>query len=397
MTKSAAERIRANLSGAKASPPLKLAKPAEAEQIAAGKIPVPLALAEEVEAEAQQAEAQDVGSKTREAVRALMEQVRQDQFGDFLFVAQGSARREVLSLESVAGTDYIVNTIRIASGKFPPKSQIENLKSLFRIEGRQNTARITTHVRIARNDGAQVIDLGDAEGRCVRIENGGWQIEANEQIAFLRGRGYGALPAPIRPRSPQVAFRLLFDWLLSLGIPRSRAALVLVTLVAWLRTGGTYPVLQLYGTPGSGKSTAARLILLLIDPTESAALPNVGADVEHIAAAAQHRHIISFDNVSRLSGAQQDVLCTCATGGEIVVRRLYTNGDTAILPIHRPCLITSVQPVITRGDLMSRAIPVEFQQRAERKSDTRILDEFLEVRPGLLGALCELAAAGGGE
>jgi hypothetical protein len=55
--------------------------------------------------------------------------------------------------------------------------------------------------------------------------------------------------------------------------------------------------------------------------------------------------------------------------------------------------MTAVQPVITRPDLLSRAIPIEFGQRETRKREDEIMSEFMAQRPALLGALCDLLAA----
>jgi hypothetical protein len=55
--------------------------------------------------------------------------------------------------------------------------------------------------------------------------------------------------------------------------------------------------------------------------------------------------------------------------------------------------MTAVQPVITRPDLLSRALPIEFGQRETRKGEDEIMAEFMELRPVLFGALCDLLAA----
>lgn len=349
----------------------------------------------DVEAEAKAGSDQDRENNALAAMARLQSEVALDQYGEFNCLAMVGSRREVVNIDSAAGGDYIFGVFSAITGKYPPKSQIDNIRAILRNDARNRSARMTVHQRIAALDGARIIDLGDAAGNCVVIRNGAWDIVPNEAVALIRGRGYGALPIPVQPSDAQQAVFRLAKWLAKLGVPTSRVTLVLVTLVAWLRTGNAYPLLLLYGAAGSGKSMAARLITLLIDPTDSMTMPNISMDTEHIAAAAQHRHLLTFDNVSKLSAAIEDTLCTCATGGEIIDRKLYSNGDIAVLPIHRPVLMTAVQPVITRTDLMSRAIPIEITAPATRLGEDEILSKFLEQRPKLLGALCELLAAAG--
>ncbi len=324
----------------------------------------------------------------------LENECSENQYGVFTVNAKVGKRLECIEIESEAGADYIRHVMRDASGKMPPKSEIDNIRASMRIASRQTGKRITVHQRIAKHEGARVVDLGDADGNCIFISTDGWHVAQNATAAFQRGRGYGALPIPTKPVSKRAAFRMLFDWLVSLGIAKSRAGLVVVVLITWLRTGNAYPLLLLFGPGGSGKTTAARLIVLLVDPTESMKLPNIQTGNDHIGAAAQHRHVLSFDNESKLSAEEQDRFCTCATGGEIFAKKLYTNSDVAIMPIHRPVVITALQPVVTRPDLMTRTVPVEFAQREGRKGEDEILAEFEQMRPALLGALCELLVAG---
>jgi hypothetical protein len=363
------------------------------------KIVLPADIATEVQKQTKHENEQSHADKAKAAQAALANLKSGcaiNQFGTFVVKAQFGKRIDAVGIESEAGEDYIRQVMQSAVKKMPPKAEIGNIQAEMRIDARRANRRLMMFQRIATHDGTRYIDLGDADGSCIRVGATGWEIAHNTEIAFTRGRGYGQLPMPIQATSARHAFKLVLDWLISLGILKSRAALVTAALVAWLRTGNAYPLLLFYGSPGAGKTVAAKLVMMLIDPTDSMKLPNVQTDSEHIAAAAQHRWVLTFDNESKLSAAEQDLFCTCSTGGEIVTRAMYTNGDIATLPIHRPVLITAVQPVVTRPDLMSRTIPIEFAPREIRKGEDEILDEFMKMRPALLGALCELLVAGEG-
>jgi hypothetical protein len=345
------------------------------------------------------AEVEDENAKAaRAGAHAALDRLKSEcavsQYGDFFCRGQIGRRIEAINIESEIGADYIRAVMKAATGKMPPKSEIDNIRAFMRMDARAANRRASICQRIASHGGARFIDLGNSVGSCVRIGADDWEVVPNTAVPFVRGRGYGELPLPVPTATPRQAFKLVFDWLVSLGIKKSRAALVVVALVAWMRTGNAFPLLLLYGPPGAGKTAAALLIMLLIDPTDSLKLPNIQPDTEHIAAAAQHRHVLTFDNESKLSASEQDMFCTCSTGGEVVGRRLYSNGDIVTLPIHRPVLITAVQPVVTRPDLMSRTIPVEFAPLETRRSEADILAEFLQMRPALLGALCDLLVVG---
>ncbi len=336
--------------------------------------------------------AEQAKTATNNAISALA--VYENQFSEFVLHVSMGGRMEVIQLDSSLASDFLSKLVRENTNKLPTKQGLEELRTVLRILAREKRARIITAYRVAKHRSGYALDLGD---KCVLITSQDCTIEINASIPFVRGRGYGTLPDPIFPGTARAALEILLKWAINeLGIPKRCAPLFVVALVECLRVGTAYVVLSFYGPPGSGKSVAARLTTLLIDPTESGALPNIKMDADSIAAAAQHRHVLTFDNLSRLSAADQDLFCTCSTGGEIMVRKLYSNGDTAILPIHRPVVITSVQPVVTRPDLLSRTLPIEFSPRTggSRKSEADLIEKFMEQRPTLLGALCVLLSAG---
>ena len=295
-------------------------KPGEAN----GTIAVPDDVRAEVETQAKEQTERTDAQKMQRAMESLKAGAFEDQFGEFNIRVTIGKRYEVVNIESGAGKDAIRQVVQSETGKLPPKTHIENIQALIRMATRGASKKGLVYQRIASMNGIFLLDLGDQEGRCVRVESGQWDLVQDGNVAFLRGRGYGALPIPVRSDNPKHAFKIIFEWLILLGVIKTKAALVLVALVTWLRAGNTYPILLLYGPPGSGKTVAARLILLLIDPTDALAFPNIRMDSDDIAAAAQHRHILSFDNLSKLSAANQDTLCTCATGGEIHARKLYS-------------------------------------------------------------------------
>lgn len=353
---------------------------------------VPRDVAADAERIARNNQSDNHASKVATALKNLEARVARDQYDNFVLLPEPGRHPGLVLLEAQEGHDAIFQQLQEETRRAPPKNAVDTVIVQLRNAARTGGRKIHTHTRIAQADGRRILDLNDGQGRCAVVSGGRWHIESPAGVFFNRARGAGRLPEPVSTGDPRQAFSVLRAWLLGLGVPRDRAGLVIVTLVAWLRTGATFPVLLLYGVAGSGKSTAAKLILSLIDPTESLALPNVKPKPEDVAAAAQHRHILAFDNISKLTGDTQDLFCTCATGGEILARRLYSNGDVAILPIHRPLLVTAVQPVITRPDLMSRTILVEFAQRTTRQTDREIIDDYLALHPALLGALLDLLA-----
>jgi hypothetical protein len=74
---------------------------------------------------------------------------------------------------------------------------------------------------------------------------------------------------------------------------------------------------------------------------------------------------------------------------------LYTDDDEVLFDAQRPLLLTGIEEVATRGDLLDRALILFLPRigRRERRPEDELWEEFYEARPRLLGALLEAAAA----
>jgi DNA polymerase-1 len=70
---------------------------------------------------------------------------------------------------------------------------------------------------------------------------------------------------------------------------------------------------------------------------------------------------------------------------------LYTDGKLFLVDVQRPCILTGIEDLATRGDLLDRTIPLSL---AKITDDTRIAEKYLwpafeKVRPRILGALLD--------
>src|SRR5262249_33707086 len=105
------------------------------------------------------------------------------------------------------------------------------------------------------------LDLGDADWRAVRVTAAGWTVVTEPPVRFVRKRGMRPLPVPVSGGSIRELRKFVNigsrrDWRLIVG-----------WLVQALRPQGPYILLALHGEQGSAKSTAARLLRALLDPT----------------------------------------------------------------------------------------------------------------------------------
>lgn len=246
-----------------------------------------------------------------------------------------------------------------------------------------------TAVRVAEHDGDIFLDLGDPDWRAVQIGPAGWMIPpAHEmRVYFRRPRAMLSLPTPKRGGDLNLLRRFINvrdeDWPLILG-----------WAIAALRNVGPYPVLELDGEQGSAKSTTARLLRLLIDPN-SAPLRVEPRDPRDLAIAANNGWVIALDNLSRISGWLSDALCRLSTGGGFATRELYSDDDEKIFDAQRPVIITGINELADRGDLLDRSLMVSLPRIPDhqRRPEKRMMADFEQARPLILGALLDVVSA----
>jgi hypothetical protein len=173
--------------------------------------------------------------------------------------APGGVAHQISALSPVAGA-----AIPCGAGKTPGGQAVQDAlgvlggKALF--EGEEHPVC----TRLAEHDGAIYLDLADPEWQVVKVTAHGWEVITEAPVKFRRARGMMPLVAPVHGGKLEPLRKLINvsgadDW-----------RLLVAWLVAALRPVGPYPVLVLHREQGSAKSTTARMLCALIDPSTAA-------------------------------------------------------------------------------------------------------------------------------
>ena len=247
----------------------------------------------------------------------------------------------------------------------------------------------TVHVRVAEHEGRIYLDLADQAWRAVDIGPDGWRVVGEPPVRFRRPAGL--LPLPIPQRGGSLGELRSF-----LNLPgEDDLVLVVAWLLATLRHRDPYPLLVISGEQGSAKTVLAKMLRALIDPN-AAPVRTLPREERDLFIAANHGHVLAFDNVSALPAWLSDTLCRLASGGSFAVRRLYTDEDEVLFEAARPVILNGIEDVVTRPDLADRGLFVTLPSisEAQRRPEKDLWRELELARPRLLGALLEAASHG---
>src|SRR5690606_22857722 len=180
----------------------------------------------------------------------------------------------------------------------------------------------------------------------------GWRVDwrlATRRPVFRRVRGMRPLPEPRSGGSIE-------DLRPFVNVPDENAWRLLVAwLLAALRPTGPYPVLVLQGEQGSAKSTTARVLRALVDPSK-APIRTMPRDERDLMVAASNSWVIVLDNLSGIPNWLSDAICRLSTGGGFATRALYTDDEEAIFEATRPVILNGIDDVVSRSDLLDRSL-----------------------------------------
>jgi hypothetical protein len=172
----------------------------------------------------------------------------------------------------------------------------------------------------------------------------------------------------------------------------------LILIVSWLlgamQPEGPFPILVLQGEQGSAKSTTARLLKDLIDPS-TVPLRTLPSCERDLAIAASKVWVLSVDNLSGLPIWLSDAFCRLATGGGFGTRTLFTDDTEILFNARRPLILNGISDIATRHDLADRALIVHLPPVLERKrmSEKQLEASWKKAKPAILKTLLDAVAS----
>jgi ABC-type dipeptide/oligopeptide/nickel transport system ATPase component len=146
----------------------------------------------------------------------------------------------------------------------------------------------------------------------------------------------------------------------------------------------TKPILSLLGVPGSGKTTAIRRILRILEDPNADVL-GVPTDKQDAFRATIEKHrLIVIDNLEKSGvGWMVDLLNKLATGNHIEIRELYRTNATHLIAPDCFVALTAVNIPFSDETLFSRMLVLEMQRLSEPMPEHVLQNTIREFGPAI--------------
>ena len=294
-------------------------------------------------------------------------------------------RRENHKLRSSSFASWLRRSYYVAAGKTANANAVSDAIGALEGFALYGSPIESIYLRVAKREAKHYLDLCDPNWRVVEIDAAGWRILDTPPVRFRRPRGMLPLPEPKQRGS----LDLLRPFLNVDGEDGWRLAVAWI--LAALRPCGPYPLMVLSGQQGSAKSTTARVLRSLVDPGR-APIRCEPKDARDLMIGANSNWILALDNLSSIPAWLSDALCRMSTGGGFSTRQLYSDDEEVIFDAQRPVILTSIEDVTTRGDLLERSLILSLPSipESKRRPEKEFWDDFNKQYPAILGALMDV-------
>lgn len=250
-----------------------------------------------------------------------------------------------------------------------------------------DSPRQEVHLRYADvPDGSGIyVDLANTQREVVEITAVGWRIipAVDCKVKFRSVQHARPLPYPVAGGD----FSLFWDHVNIQG--QDSRDLVMAYLLECMRPSTPYPLQEITGGQGCAKSTTQERQRELIDPN-AVNLRAAPRSIQDLSVSTISNHMISHNNLSRLTVDEQDFLCVMCTGGGDAGRKLYSSEDEIAYDTKRPVILNGISQLVNRPDLADRTVGVELQKIDSYVDEATLLSRWQEDYPKILGGLYTL-------
>lgn len=295
---------------------------------------------------------------------------------------QGRTHREHWLIDSTGFKEWLAWLAHNKMGSVPANETLSSVRNALAGKAKFEGDEYEVFRRVAKDSMGLWIDLGDEHWSAVLVTASGWRVVEQPCVRFTRTQSMRPLPMPIQEGDYKLIWPLI-------NIPTEDEPLVLTWILDAYRCDTPYAVLELIGEQGSAISSTQETLCSLIDPNK-VMLRTKPKTVEDLYVSAKNNHLLSFENLSGISPEISDTLCIVATGGGTATRKHYSNDEEVTMEAHNPVILNGIGAVITRNDLLDRAVSLCLPSISARRTKTEMRELFERDAPSIFGGLLGL-------
>lgn len=302
-----------------------------------------------------------------------------DQFGEAYAIMDGDGAT-MMPINSEEFHNWIFSKF-YEKGLATSEASVKDASKILKHKALKQS-RMNLQVRVAKFNEKILYDLGNK--KYVEITKEGWSIRSTHQPPVFKRFAHQ------KPQVMPVAGGTIDQFFDLINLPDAGLRLLLkVYLVASCIPEFAHPVLMVYGTQGSAKTTMCALLKDLVDPSALETSGLVSENEKELVQTASHHWMLVLDNLTYISEKISDLLSRICTGGGLSKRVLYQNDSDYIYNFKHIIVLNGITQVIHKPDLLDRALLIRLERIPDDKRATMktIMEQFEQMKPSLLGAI----------
>ncbi len=310
-----------------------------------------------------------------------------DERSDGYAVTSHKGVRRTLKLRGRDFRRWLAGSYYEATGKAANNEAVSSALAVLEAKASFDGRELELSNRFAWRDDGLYVDMADAAWRVAKIASSGWSVMDKPPVLFRRYNHQKALPDPIKGGKLSYIHR-------HLAIRHDDDRLL---VEAWLVASAfphlPRPALTFHGPQGASKSTSARILKAITDPSITDSV-DLGKGPTELAQVLDHHAVPCFDNLTSIPAWAADMLCRGVTGGAFSKRELYSDDSDILLTFKRAMVITGINIPTHAPDLLDRLLLIELERiPTDRRLDEATFWEGFESHaPQLFGALLDSLA-----
>lgn len=289
--------------------------------------------------------------------------------------------KRTVSLRSKHFKRFIISEYKNATGKVTRKETLDRVFDFYEAEAYENDTQYIVANRIKFLKNTIYYDLHNERCEMIEITSGGWRIITDAPVMFPKRDISIANATPLRGGNLSYLRKYI-------NVSNENDWWLIISVILNYCYKPPYPILGIIGQQGSSKSTLAKLISELVDPS-LAPINSRPRDERELFIMAKNSHLLSFDNLSGLTHQTADTFCRLVTGAGFRARELFTDASEKMIYSANPIVGNGIEEMSHRGDLISRMVQIRLPiiPAHERTTEEEFWNAFESEKPLIMGAI----------